>query len=262
MNVIASRTFVLLAAGLLYFSNPVLAAEVKVMISGGVSAAYSELVPQYERATGNTVTTARGSSMGDSPTSIPGRMRRGEPVDVLIMVGDALDDLLKAGKVVPGSRVDLARSLMGMAVRAGAPKPDISSVEAFKRAMIGAKSVAYSESASGVYLSTKLFPRLGIADIMTPKSKMVIGEPVGAAVARGEAEIAFQQMSELRPVKGIEIVGPLPPELQVVTIFSAGIAVGAKDANAARGLIAFLASPAAAGAIEKSGMEPIATAAK
>jgi molybdate transport system substrate-binding protein len=240
----------------------VFCAEVKVMISGGVSAAYNELVPQYERASGNTVVTARGSSMGDSPTSIPGRIRRGEAVDVFIMVGDALDDLLKAGKVVPGSRVDLARSLMGMAVRAGAPKPDIGSVEAFKRAMLAAKSVAYSESASGVYLSTKLFPRLGIADIMAPKSRKVIGEPVGAAVARGEAEIAFQQMSELRPVPGIDIVGPLPPDLQVVTIFSAGIATSAKDANAARGLIAFLASPAAAGAIEKSGMEPIAIAAK
>jgi molybdate transport system substrate-binding protein len=260
--VITSRTFALLAAGVLHFSSPVFCAEVKVMISGGVSAAYNELVPQYERASGNTVVTARGSSMGDSPTSIPGRIRRGEAVDVFIMVGDALDDLLKAGKVVPGSRVDLARSLMGMAVRAGAPKPDIGSVEAFKRAMLAAKSVAYSESASGVYLSTKLFPRLGIADIMAPKSRKVIGEPVGAAVARGEAEIAFQQMSELRPVPGIDIVGPLPPDLQVVTIFSAGIATSAKDANAARGLIAFLASPAAAGAIEKSGMEPIAIAAK
>lgn len=259
MNVNASKTFALLATSLFYFSNPVFCAEVKVMISGGVSAAYSELVPQYERATGNTVVTARGSSMGDSPTSIPGRMRRGEHVDVLIMVGDALDVLLKDGKAAPGSRVDLARSLMGMAVRAGAPKPDISSVDAFKRAMLAAKSVAYSESASGVYLSTKLFPRLGIADIMAPKSKMIIGEPVGAAVARGGAEIAFQQMSELKPVAGIEIVGPLPPELQVVTIFSAGIAANAKDANLARGLIMFLASPAASGAIERSGMEPITT---
>ena len=256
---IASRMFALLAAGVLYFSGPVLGAEVKVMISGGVSAAYSELVPQYERATGNTVITARGASMGDSPTSIPIRMRRGEQVDVLIMVGDALDALWKEGKVVPGSRVDLSRSIIGMAVRAGAPKPDISSVDAFKRAMLAAKSVAYSESASGVYLSTNLFPRLGIAAAMNPKSKKISGEPVGAAVARGEAEIAFQQISELRPVAGIDIVGPLPPELQVVTIFAAGIATGARDANLARGLIAFLASPAAAGAIEKSGMEPIAS---
>jgi len=175
------------------------------------------------------------------------------------MVGDALDALLKEGKVVPGSRVDLSRSIIGMAVRAGAPKPDISSVDAFKRAMLAAKSVAYSESASGVYLSTNLFPRLGIAAAMNPKSKKISGEPVGAAVARGEAEIAFQQISELRPVAGIDIVGPLPPELQVVTIFAAGIATGARDANLARGLIAFLASPAAAGAIEKSGMEPIAS---
>jgi molybdate transport system substrate-binding protein len=232
------------------------------MISGGVSAAYNELVPQYERTTGNKVVTVRGSSMGDSPISIPGRIRRGEAVDVLIMVGDALDDLLKEGKVAAGSRVDLARSVIALAVRTGAPKPDISSVEAFKRAMLAAKSVAFSESASGVYLSTDLFPRLGIGAEMKAKSKKIIGEPVGAAVARGEAEIAFQQVSELRPVAGIEIVGELPAELQVVTIFAAGVATGARDANAARGLIAFLASPTAAATIAKSGMEPLAKQSK
>ena len=254
---IASKISALLAAGMLCVAGTALGAEVKVMISGGVSAAYSELVPQYERATGNKVVTVRGASMGDSPTSIPGRIRRGEAVDVLIMVGDALDDLLKEGKVAAGSRVDLARSVIAMAVRAGAPKPDISSADAFKRAMLAAKSVAFSESASGVYLSTDLFPRLGIGAEMKAKSKKIIGEPVGAAVARGEAEIAFQQVSELRPVAGIEIVGQLPAELQVVTIFAAGVASGAKDASLARGLIEFLASPAAAAALEKSGMEPI-----
>lgn len=239
------------------------AAEIKVMNSGGFAAAYLELAPEFERATGNTITTAWGPSMGVAPDAIPMRLRRGEPVDVLIMVGYALGDLIKQGKVIADSRVDLARSKMGMAVRAGAPKPDISSVEAFKRALIAARSIAYSDSASGVYVSTELFQRLGIADAVLPKSKEVKSERVGNVVARGEAEIGFQQISELLPVQGIDLVGPLPPELQKITVFSAGVAVGAKDPSAAKALLEFLASPAAIPAIKKSGLEPItATAAR
>jgi len=195
--------------------------------------------------------------MGNTPNAIPVRLQRGEPADVVIMVADALDELIKQGKVVAGTRVDLARSGIGMAVRAGASKPDISSIDAFKRVVLEAKSIAYSDSASGVYLSTELFPRLGIADRISAKSKQIKGEPVGVAVARGEAEIGFQQISELLPIAGIDYVGPLPPEIQKVTVFSAGIAVGSKETNLARSLVTFLTSTAAAAAIAKSGLGPI-----
>lgn len=253
---------VLILASILLLAGVAGAAEIKVMISGGFTAAYQDLVPEFERMTGNTIVTSAGPSMGNTPQAIPNRIQRGEPVDVVIMVGYALDDLAKQGKVIAGSRVDLARSSIGMAVRAGAPKPDISSVEAFKQTVLKAKSIAYSDSASGVYLSTELFPRLGIADQIKNKSRMIPAEPVGAVVARGEAEIGFQQISELRPVRGIEVVGPLPIELQKITLFSAGIAVGAKEPVAAKAFIMFLASQAAAPAIAKSGMEPVTSAGK
>jgi len=232
-------------------------AEIKVMNSGGFAAAYRDLAPEFERATRNTLVTSWGASMGTAPDTIPSRLERGEPVDVLIMAGSGLDELIKKGKVIPGSRVDLARSVIGMAVRAGSPKPDISSVDAFKRLLLGAKSIAVSTSASGVYLTEELFPRLGIADQIMVKCKKVSAEPAGALVARGEVEIAFQQVSELLPVPGIDFVGPLPPEIQKITMFSAGIAVGAKEMDGAKALIKFLTSPAAAPAITKSGMEPV-----
>lgn len=195
--------------------------------------------------------------MGATPEAIPNRLQRGEPADVLIMVGDALDELIKQGKVVADSRVELARSNIGMAVRAGAPKPDISTVDALKRTLLAAKSIAYSDSASGVYLSTVLFQRLGIADQIKGKSRMIPAEPVGAVVARGDAEIGFQQISELLPVQGIDLVGPLPPEVQKVTVFSAGIVTVAKEPDVGRALVKFLASPAAAPAITRSGLEPV-----
>ena len=163
--------------------------------------------------------------------------------------------MIRAGRVVAGSRVDLVRSRIGMAVRAGAPKPDISTVAALTRTLLQAKSVAFSDSASGVYVSTELLPRLGIADRVLPKSARVLTEPVGAVVARGDAEVGFQQISELQSVSGIVVV-PLPADVQKVTVFSAGIVVGAKAPEAARALIAFLASPAAAAAITKAGLEP------
>jgi molybdate transport system substrate-binding protein len=232
-------------------------AEVRVMISGGFSAAYRSLSPEFERASGNVVETIQGPSMGDTPQAIPNRLRRGEPVDVLIMVDTELDDLIKQGKVVAGSRVDLARANIGAAVRTGAPKPDISSADAVKRTLLAAKSIAFSDSASGVYLSSVVFGRLGIADEIKARSKMIPAEPVGAVVARGEAEIGFQTVSALLPVPGIEVVGILPPELQKPTVFAAGVATGAKEPDAARALIAFLTSPAAAPAIAKTGMEPL-----
>jgi molybdate transport system substrate-binding protein len=236
------------------------AAEVKVMFSGGFSAALHELGPEFERTTGNKVVLISGPSMGTTPEAIPNRIQRGEPVDVVIMVGYALDNLIKQGKVISDSRVDLAQSGIGVAVRAGTPKPDISSADAFKRTLLQAKSIAYSDSASGVYVSTELFPRLGIADQVKGKSRMIPAEPVGKVVARGEAEIGFQQISELRPVSGIEVVGPLPPGLQKMTMFSAGVATSTKQADVARAFIRFLASPAAAPVVTKTGMEPMTVA--
>ena len=242
---------VTLASGSLAFG-----AEIHVMISGGFSAAYRTLTPQFEQATRHKVVTVQGPSMGDTPQAIPNRLRRGERADVLIMVDSEFDELIRQGRVVPGSRVNLAQANIGVAVRAGSPKPDIGSVEAFKRALLEAKSIAYSDSASGVYLASVVFPRLGIADQVAAKSKMIPAEPVGAVVARGDAEIGLQTISALIPVPGIEVVGPIPAEVQKATIFSAGILVGAKEAEAGRALIQFLASPAAAPAIRKTGMEP------
>ena len=233
------------------------AAEVRVMISGGLTAAYNALVPEFERLTGNKVLTAYGPSMGTTVNAIPVRLERGEPADVLIMVGYALGDLAKQGKVISDSRVDLVKSPIGVAVKSGAPKPDISSADAVKRALLAAKSIAYSDSASGVYVSTEMFGKLGIADAMKDKARKIPATPVGEIVARGEAELGFQQISEMLPVPGIDIVGQLPPELQKITVFSAGIATGSKEPEAGKALIKFLASPAASAAIVKSGMEPI-----
>ncbi|OCK60784.1 substrate-binding domain-containing protein [Bradyrhizobium sp. LMTR 3] len=233
------------------------AAEVRVMISGGLSAAYKALVPEFERTTGNKVLTAYGPSMGTTTNAIPVRLERGEPADVLIMVGYALDDLVKKGKVTAGTSVDLVKSPIGVAVKSGTPKPDISTADALKRALLAVKTVAYSDSASGVYVSTEMFDKLGIKEAMQGKARKIPATPVGEIVAHGEAEIGFQQMSELKPVQGIEIVGPLPDELQKITVFSAGIASVSKEPEAGKALIKFLASPAARGEIVKSGLDPI-----
>jgi len=227
------------------------------MTSGAFTAAYLELVPEFERATRNKVVTSFGGSLGNRPETIPNRLQRGEPADVVILAASALDDLIKQGKVVAGSRVDLVRSSIGMAVRAGAPKPDISSVAALRQTLLRAKSIAYSASASGVYISTELFQRLGIADQVLAKSKNAEGQRVGALVARGEAEIGFQQISELLPEPGIDYVGPLPHDVQRVTVFSAGIVMGAKKPQQARALIKFLASENAISVIKKTGLEPV-----
>ena len=236
------------------------AAEVRVMISGGLTAAYKALVPEFERATGHKVLTAYGPSMGTTTNAIPVRLERGEPADVLIMVGYALDDLVKQGKVMADGKVDLVKSPIGVAVKSGTPKPDISSADALKRALLAAKTIAYSDSASGVYVSTEMFAKLGIADAMKDKARKVPATPVGEIVAHGDAEIGFQQISELKPVEGIDIVGPLPDDLQKITVFSAGIASISKEPEAGKALIKFLASPAARAEIVKSGMDPIAGA--
>jgi len=254
---LVSRRLVSVFAGVLLFSGAAAAEEIRVMTSGAFTAAYLRLTPEFERSHHLKVATAYGASMGNAPDSIPSRLDRGEPVDVVILAAPALDELIQHGKVVPGSRVDLVRSSIGMAVRKGAAKPDISSIDALKRTLLHAKSIAYSASASGVYLSQDLFQRLGIADRMKDKCKRIANEPVGAVVARGDAEIGFQQISELLPVRGIDYVGPLPSGAQKVTVFSAGIVVGANNPHAARALIEFLASPANARAIADTGLEPV-----
>jgi molybdate transport system substrate-binding protein len=249
------RTLALGTAAALWLAGSAQAAEVHVMISGGLSAAYNALVPEFEKATGNKVITAYGPSMGTTTNAIPMRLERGEPADVLILVGYALDDLVKQGKAV--SRVDLVNSKIGVAVKTGSPKPDISSADAVKRALLAAKTVAYSDSASGVYVSTEMFDKLGIAAEMKDKARKIPATPVAEIVARGEAELGFQQISELKPISGIDIVGPLPDSLQKVTVFSAGIATVSKEPEAGKALIKFLASPAARATIVNSGLEPI-----
>ncbi|GAC1330424.1 MAG: substrate-binding domain-containing protein [Collimonas sp.] len=226
------------------------------MNSGGFTAAYKALKPKFEAATGHTLTTAWGPSMGKSPEAIPNRLARGEPADVVIMVGYALGDLIKQGKVTADSRVDLADSRIGMAVKAGSAKPDISTVEELKSVMLHAKSIAYSDSASGVYIEHELFKKLGIEEQVKPKARMIQKTPVAALVASGEYELGFQQVSEILPQQGVGFVSRIPEQLQSVTTFSAGIPVGAKHPDAARALIRYLASPEARADVVKSGLDP------
>ena len=251
-----SRRAALLIASLLFFVRPASADDITVMTSGAFTAAYLELRPQLERVIKGKVVTA-ATSMGTGSDSIPSRLERGEPVDVVIVADDALAQMIMSGRVLADSRVELARSGIGMAVRKGAPKPDISSLDTLRRTLLQAKSIAYSASVSGLYLSTELFQRLGIADQVLSKSRRIDRERVGAVVARGEAEIGFQQISELLPEPGIDYVGPLPPEVQRVTVFSAGVAAGSRNLEAAHAVIRFLASSEAAGTVAKTGLEPM-----
>ena len=251
----------LAGAAVLSITGAAAAADVHVMTSAGFYQAYSELVPAFERSSGHRLVTTRGPSLGDSPEAIPSRLKRGEPADVVIMVGASIDDLSRQGLVRAGSKVDLARSQIGMVVRAGADKPDIGSVDAFRRALLNAKSIAYSDSASGIYLSTTLYTKLGIAEQVAGKSRKVrgppSGEPVAAVVARGEAEIGFQQVSELIHVPGVTFVGAIPAELQQDTFFAAALGNALRQPEAAGALLRFLASSEAAPAISKAGLAPL-----
>lgn len=226
-------------------------AEVKVMASAAFKEAYLELVPQFERATGNRVVTLWVPSV-----EMMKRLKAGEVVDLVILSAAAIDELIEAGRIVRGGRVDLAKSGIGAAVRSGAPKPDMSSGEALKRTLLAAKSIAYSTGPSGVYLAG-LIQRMGLADQLKSKVRIVQGEPAGAVVARGEAEIGFQQVCELLPVPGIDLVGPLPADVQKITLFSVGLHANAREPEAARELMKFMTAPAAAPVIRKKGMEPV-----
>jgi molybdate transport system substrate-binding protein len=222
--------------------------QIKVMLSAAFKEAYLELVPQFERASGYKV-----ESLWVPSVQMMTRLKGGESVDLVILSAASLDEIRKAGLV--SDRTDLARSGIGVAVKSGARRPDISSGEAVKRAVLAAKGIAYSTGPSGIYLMG-LFQRMGIAEAIKSKVKQVQGEPAGGVVARGEAEIAFQQVSELLPVPGIDLVGPLPADIQQITVFSAGLHVAAKQPDAARALVKFLTAPAAAPVIRKKGMEP------
>jgi molybdate transport system substrate-binding protein len=250
-------TFALLAASA---SASVQAADLHVMSSGGFTAAYQLLGPQFARSTGNSLDTILGPSMGKSPEAIPNRLDRGESADVVIMVGYALDDLIRKGQVVASSRVELADSRIGMVVRAGHAKPDIGSVESFKETLLDAKSVAYSDSASGVYIQNELFKKLGIQDQLRPKATMVPKIPVASVVASGDYELGFQQVSELLPVKGIVFVGKIPESMQSVTRYAAGIPVASKHPEEARALLQFLASPAAQHDVMSTGLDSVGPA--
>ena len=255
-----AMTRIVAFAAVAFLAGHAAAEQIHVMNSGGFTAAYQAIGPAYERETGDQLISAYGPSMGETPEAIPNRLMRGEPADVLIMARAALDALVKKGIVVSGSEVDLVRSRIGLAVSAGAPRPDISSVEGLKRALLGARSIAYSDSASGVYVSNELFHRLGIEAEVATKSRMIPATPVGLIVARGEAEIGFQQLSELLAVAGIQVVGPIPEAVQKVTVFAAGITTKAKSPAAARRLIEYLSSQKAWPAIRRSGLDPVSDA--
>jgi molybdate transport system substrate-binding protein len=235
------------------------AADLHVMSSGGFTAAYKLLGPKFAASTGNTLDTALGPSMGKSPEAIPNRLQRGEPADVVIMVGYALDDLIKQGKVIPDSRVELADSRIGMVVRDGAPKPDIGSEAALRETLLHARSIAYSDSASGVYIERELFKRLGIEEQVKAKAKMIPKIPVASVVATGDYEVGFQQVSELLPVKGAAYVGKIPESMQSVTRFAAGIPVGAQHPKEAKALLDYLASPAVQPEVTSTGLDSVVT---
>jgi len=246
-----NTTMVVVTAGTLLLSGACGAAEIKVLSTQAAEEAYRELVPQFEKESGHKVTTVFTGTL-----DVNKRIAAGETYDIIVMAAPAIDDYIRDGKIAVGSRVDLAKSGVGMAVRAGAPKPDISSTESLKKTLIAAKSIGYSTGPSGVYL-TGLFARLGVADQIAPKLRQTpTGVFVGTLVASGEAEIGFQQVSELSHLPGVDFVGPLPPDVQQTTVFASGMVVGAKEADAARAWVRFLTAPAAAAAYRKRGLEP------
>jgi molybdate transport system substrate-binding protein len=247
-------TRLLVVAALLAYSAASMA-QVKVIISGGFSTAYRQLLPEFEKSAGISVTTGSGASQGKGPTTIASQLERGAAFDVVIMSREGLGELMAAGRVLAGSDVDLATAAIGVAVRAGAPKPEVTTVAGFKRALLDAKLIAVPQSTSGIFLVKTVFPKLGVAERI--KVKMYDrGAQSAGAVASGEADLAVQPVSELMSVPGIQYVGVIPDELQLIQMFSAAIVKGSTQADAARRLIQFLASDRAAAAIKSNGMEP------
>jgi molybdate transport system substrate-binding protein len=236
--------------GLSLAASMAAAAEIKVLCTIAPKEAYLDLFPAFEKASPHKISVTWAGTV-----DIVNRMAAGEIYDLVVVAGATLDDLIKKGSIVAGSRVDLVKSQIGAAVRAGAPKPDIGSVDGFKQTLLAAKSIGYSTGPSGVYL-TGLFQRLGIADQLKPKLKQVAtGLSVGELLARGDADIGFQQVSELIHFPGITFIGPIPAAIQQVTVFSGGIHAKAKEGTAAKELMQFLTAPAALPALKKAGLE-------
>ncbi|HUL00731.1 MAG TPA: substrate-binding domain-containing protein [Nitrospirota bacterium] len=248
MNKISSGIVVALTA-ILTVTN-VSAAEITVIASNAVKEAFSELVPNFEKVSGHKVKTIWGGTV-----DITQRIAGGEVVDIVIVPASGIDNLIKQGRLT-GNRVDFVRSGIGVAIRPGAPRPDISTGEAVKSSLLAAKSIVLSSGPSSVYLAG-MFQQMGIANVIKPKMKQLApGLSVGEALARGEGDIGFTQVSEFLAVKGIDYIGPLPADIQHLTVFSMGLHKNAPSADAAKALIKFLTAPEAAPAIRKSGMEP------
>lgn len=237
--------------------SPLMAsAQVKVLISGGFSGPYEKLLPQFERDTGLKVTTGSGASQGKGPQTIRAQLDRGVPADVVIMSREGLTELIAAKLIAAGTDADLARTPLGVAVRAGAPKPDVRSVEAFKQLMLKASVVAMPSSTSGIFLQKEILPRLGIAGKVNVKATPR-GSGAAALVASGEADVAVMPVSEIVHAPGVELAGVIAEEIQLNQVFAAAVAARAKDPEGGKKLIAFLVSPQASAAIESGGMEPL-----
>jgi molybdate transport system substrate-binding protein len=245
------KTLTALALGALALTAQ--AEQLKVMTSGGFTAAYKLLGPQYAAQSGDTLDTILGPSMGKAPEAIPNRLARGEHADVVIMVGYALDELIKQGKVDKASRVELADSRIGLVVKEGAAKPAIGTDAELKAVLSAAKSVAYSDSASGVYVQKELFQKLG----MPAKGSMIERIPVASVVAKGDYEVGLQQVAELLPVPGVTYVGKIPEDVQSVTRFAAGIPVNAEHPAEAKALLQFLAAPEAQPVVQSTGLDSV-----
>lgn len=233
------------------------AQDVKVMISGGFKAALEKLAPEYERQTGDNIVIIPGPSMGNTPQAIPNRLARGEKADVVIMVGDALEKLEKASQTQSGSRTELADSPVGMVVKKGADVPDISSEATLRKTLLQASSIAYSDSASGRYVSQALFKKLGIEKDVAGKATMVERIPVASEVAKGKYAVGFQQVSELLPVQGVTFVGKIPENLQYITRFAGAVTRHAEHPAGGKALLAYLASPSSSTVIRETGMIPV-----
>lgn len=246
-----------LAIGLCALNGAASAEELDVMTSGGFTAAFKQLSATFAERSGDTIHTVLGPSMGQAREAIPKRLERGENADVVIMVGYALDELIRQGRVDPASKVELADSRIGMVVRQGAAKPDIGSEDAFRKTLLDARSLAYSDSASGVYIQNELFRKLGVQQSVASKARMIERIPVASVVASGHYEIGFQQVAELLPVPGVTFVGRIPESLQSITRYSAGIVRNARHPEQARALLAYLSSPAAQPVIQSSGLDSI-----
>jgi molybdate transport system substrate-binding protein len=252
------NTFSFIISAALLFYPAAASAQLNVIISGGFSGAYEQLLPEFERTSGIKVTTGSGASQGTGPQTIAAQLARGVPADVVILSREGLSELIAAKRIVAGTDVDLARVGLGVAVRAGTPKPDVSTVDAFKQVVLKAKTIAVPGSTSGIWLTTDLFPRLGIGEKVnvkaTPRGKDATG-----MVAAGDADLAVMAISEIVHAAGVDLAGSIAPEIQFIQVFSAAVVAGSGEIEGTKRLIEFLASARASEAIRNSGMEPVAT---